>query len=56
MAYCKDEEDYTSWEFSTLRTSPPVFYHAYDFKLYGRDPVRFPGFMQVSDNYFDRRW
>jgi len=58
LAYSRDQEEPTPWEFSTLRSreSVPQFYHAKEFHLYKRPPLPFEDYLLVSDNYFDKRW
>jgi hypothetical protein len=33
-----------------------VFYPAKEFKLFARQPIALPDYMQMSNNYFDKRW
>jgi len=58
VAYQRDNEAPIPWEFARLRDKGfcPQFYDASDFKLYKGKPVKFPGYILVSDNYFNRQW
>lgn len=60
LAYSREHEEPTPWSFASLRTSLnqplPQFYSASEFKLYKRNPLKFPDFCMVSNNYFDCRW
>eukprot|EP01083_Nonionella_stella_P030773 84290_1 len=58
LAYSREQEEPTPWLFTTLKEQslPEQFYPAKEFKLYKREPVRFPDYIHVSNNYFDKRW
>jgi len=45
-------------EFDDPNAPPPnsVFYPADEFRLFARQPITFPRYMKVSNNYFDKRW
>ena len=40
---------------SALRL-PTQFYRASDFCLWKRSPIQMPGYLALSNNYFDKRW
>ena len=58
LAYSREMEAPTPWPFDTLARSERVdqFYPLSDFKLYKRNPLPFPDYLQVSNNYFNCQW
>eukprot|EP00475_Leptophrys_vorax_P011553 TRINITY_DN18110_c0_g1_i1.p1 TRINITY_DN18110_c0_g1~~TRINITY_DN18110_c0_g1_i1.p1 ORF type:complete len:972 (-),score=250.87 TRINITY_DN18110_c0_g1_i1:49-2586(-) len=58
LAYSREHEEPTPWPFVTLAQQGdlPQFYLAKEFHLYKREPITFPGYLHISNNYFDKRW
>ena len=58
LAYSRENEEPTPWPFSSLLSVPTAeqFYTANEFHLYKRNPIEFPQYIKVSNNYFDKRW
>jgi thiol-disulfide isomerase/thioredoxin len=61
--YMRDMEEPSPWLFCGLSDfemmtngEPAPFYAASEFKLFARQPLRFPHNMLVSNNFFDKRW
>jgi len=60
-AWSREDEAPKPWKFSWLGHQETlkeklVLYDAHDFHLLRRQPIAFPNFLQVSTNYFDKRW
>ncbi len=58
LAYSREMEAPTPWPFNSLATSEKLdqFYPLAEFKLYKRNPLPFPDYLQVSNNYFNCQW